>query len=1040
MNAYLTPLLWIAGKYLGRNPFFAYGGKNPLLHQTEVVAKSLFIKPTRMLIADVIGLGKTITALRILKAIDSYKKLSRVLIAVPSVLVDQWIDEMRGMGVSPNLVGKNELKFLEKHPELPSGWYIGSIDTLKRQEYMEVLGRNKWEAIVVDEAHKLGIVGNEPNERWENIGRLIRENKDSLVLLLSATPHRGKANDYLARLALIDPTLLEVTNLSVLGKLFDKPEFYQRTHNVILFRRSKDDVNNVYEGAEIFKPCNMLAVLIEPNDCERNLLRSITELATSYLGNYYARMVNVLGWKTGRAQGIVALLRTLLVKRGLSSPRALVKTFGKLVEKRGKYMELIERGYSWDEAREKVAEELEKYAERLDKILTGDFEDLEEELDDEFDRLATHFSELLDENLEVLRSGLEKAKKCAEAILAGRELDSKVETLKKILGLVLRASPEELPEEFKDLASGKAIVFTEFKDTALYLYERLRRWAEEEFGDPKVVRVFTSDNREEIEDIKEWLSGKGRKVLVTTDVAGEGLNLQYANVLINYEISWSPIRLEQRIGRVWRYGQNKITYVFNLFLADALEKEVAEVVFSKLYGISISVGKLEPILGEKVFLSTIRNELLEHAVEERETIGGLIPVEIDIKDRKISLSEAKIIDLVVTDARAFVEAFIRSLKKLMSEIKRKRIFPLKVGAEEVREELKHLTGFRDVEDVTRTLKSIVRAISGALNLSIEERDGKILLRSEDGRVYELATSNPEGFLKEFLRNFGADYCTDLKYFAYQGDVRELLLISEAEVSVGEEVRYVEPVGIVANFETSGITILRGEKLFETLSDVLPKSVPFDEVYGLDEVLESIPQILNASRNTFYEKELKKGAVKLIESLREYEEVKRKLGGQAFFHVNDPRVSIKEPTFLMISSAFFPEVSEKLSGEVWGWAEEKALPVVLEYEKQKGREATRVSGYEHYDVKSVRRGEDGRILEERFIEVKTKMRRYLNIELKDEEFELAKAKGEDYWLYIVFGVGEKEPVILCVRDPVEKIPFKRKIAVEKREEYYFSVGG
>jgi len=1034
MRAYLAPLLWVAEK-LESNPFFIYGGKRPLLHQTEVVAKSLFLKPTRVLIADVIGLGKTITALRVLRALDRYRRLSRVLVAVPSVLVDQWIDEMRSMGIKPIVIRRESLDFLAQHRELPAGWYVGSIDTLKQPEYMELLRRSRWDAIIIDEAHKLGIVGRRPNLRWQSLGRLIIESRDAAVLLLSATPHRGKARDYLARLALLDPTLLEAANVSTLARAFDRPEFYQKTHNTILFRRSKDDVNEVYERRPVFKPCVMLAVLVEPNDVERSLLRAVTELATTYLGSYYAYLVDALGWEAGRAQGIVGLLRTLLVKRGLSSPRALVKTFGKLVEKRGRFVELIEKGYSFEEAQRRVAEELERYSKRLDEVLTGDVGEVEEELDEEFDRLASYFDRVLDERL---RGRLEEAKEAAEQILSGRVKDSKLETLKRILRLVLRASPSELPDEFRDLASGKAIVFTEFKDTAYYLYEGLRRWAEEEFGDPSIVRVFTSENRGEIEDVKRWLSEGGRRVLVTTDVAGEGLNLQYANVLVNYEITWSPVKLEQRVGRVWRYGQDRVTYVFNLFLADALEREVAEVVFAKLYGISVSVGKLEPILGERVLLSTIRNELLEHAVGGRRAIGGLMPLEIDFGEGKVPLSEPKIIELVARDARAFVEAFVRALRKLVREVRYKRIYPHRADAERVREELRYLTGFGDWGEVLEAEALLARTIAGLLNLEVEERDGAILLRSWEGAVFELPTADPEAFLRRLRDYFKPD--GSARCFVYQGDRKEVLLLTEAEVLVGGEVRYREPIGVAADFETGELVVLRGRALVERLSGILQRSIPVDEVFGLDDVLSAIPQIVSSSYSTFYEGGLKGGALRLIESLREYEAVKRRLGGQAFFAVEDPQVSIKEPAFVFLSTAFLPEVEAAPSWEVWGWAEDEAVPVVLNYERLSGREAVRVSGFEHYDVRSVRRGSDGRVLEERLIEVKAKVGRGLGVGLSEEEFRVAREQGDRYWLYIVYGVGTGRPVVLCVRNPAGRLPFRRRVAVERREEYYLSIGG
>jgi len=1034
LHVYLTPLLWVAERYLKYNPFFIYGGKNPLLHQTEIVAKSLFIKPTRMLIADVIGLGKTITALRILKAIDSYRKLSRVLIAVPSVLIDQWISEMRSMGINPRIIERRVLDFLIKHPELPSGWYIGSIDTLKRPEYMAILRRNKWDAIVVDEAHKLGILGREPNLRWQNLGELIRENEDATVLLLSATPHRGKANDYLARLALIDPTLLEVVNVGALERVFDKPEYYQRTHNIMVFRRSKEDVNKVYENKEIFKPCNMLAVLIEPNNVERQLLRMITELATSYLSRYYGYMIENFHWKTGRVQSIIALLRTLLIKRGLSSPQALVKTFSKLIEKRGRFIELLERGYAPEEAEERIAEELERLGRKMDEILTGDIGEHEEELDEEFDKLASYFDRFLDEKF---RGELKAAVESAKKILRGEVEDSKLETLKRILNLVLQASPEALPEGFRDLASRKVIVFTEFKDTAYYLYKRVRSWIEEELGERNVVRIFTSDNRGDIEKIKEWLAKEGRKVLITTDVAGEGLNLQYANVLINYEITWSPVRLEQRIGRVWRYGQDKVTYVFNLFLADALEKEVAEVVFAKLYGITISLGKLEPIIGEKVFLSTIRNELLEHAIEGREAVGGLIPVEIDFKGRKLSLSEMRIIDLVARDARAFVIAFIKALKKLVREIRYKRVYPPSVEAERVRRELRYLTGFWDTKEAIDSAKTFLCSIAELLDADLEDLGEKVLLKLRNGRIIEFSSCNPEEILKELTRCFRSDDYA--RYFIYQDHEKKIVLLTEVEISIGDEVRYREPIGIVANIETGGIDILRGRLLIEKLSDLLLKAIPVDEIYGLDSILSLIPDIISASHNTFYEKEAREGAVRIIEFAREYEVFKKKLRGLKFFEVAEPRISIKEPKLIFLNSAFLPEVEEVISDEVWGWAEDEAMPIVFNYEGLNGREAVRVSGYEHYDVRSVKKDSEGRIIEERFIEVKTKMRRSLNVRLGREESMIARREGDKYWLYLVYGVGTERPVILAIRNPLERLPFRRRVAIEKREEYYLDVG-
>jgi len=184
------------------------------------------------------------------------------------------------------------------------------------------------------------------------------------------------------------------------------------------------------------------------------------------------------------------------------------------------------------------------------------------------------------------------------------------------------------------------------------------------------------------------------------------------------------------------------------------------------------------------------------------------------------------------------------------------------------------------------------------------------------------------------------------------------------------------------------------------------------------------------------RKMEKGAVNLIKLLKDYEEIKKELGGSSFFSVEEPQVKIRE-AFVFISSALLPEVESAISEEVWEWAEDEAMPAVFNYEGLNGREARRVSRQEHYDVKSERK-ENERIMEERFIEVKTKMGRSISFKLSDEEFEMAEEKGDSYWLYMVYGVRTDRPVILCIRNPAKRLQFRRKVALERREEYYFGV--
>jgi len=329
------------------------------------------------------------------------------------------------------------------------------------------------------------------------------------------------------------------------------------------------------------------------------------------------------------------------------------------------------------------------------------------------------------------------------------------------------------------------------------------------------------------------------------------------------------------------------------------------------------------------------------------------------------------------------------------------------------------------------MKSIVRAISELLDLNIEERKDKILMRSMSGEILELPVTNPEVFSRRLVDLFRTEDI--VKYFVYQDYRKEILLLSEVEVSAGGEIRYREPIGTAADLETHDITIFRGKMLVDKLIDLVTRSIPVDEVFGLEDVLSTIPQIISASCNA---REMEKGAVNLIKLLKDYEEIKKELGGSSFFSVEEPQVKIRE-AFVFISSALLPEVESAISEEVWEWAEDEAMPAVFNYEGLNGREARRVSRQEHYDVKSERK-ENERILEERFIEVKTKMGRSISFKLSDEEFEMAEEKGDSYWLYMVYGVRTDRPVMLCIRNPAKRLQFRRKVALERREEYYFGV--
>ena len=374
----VSVLSTVADYYL-KNPFFildSSGVKDPLLHQTEILARCFFLKPTRVLIADVIGLGKTITALRILEMLRIYDKASKILIIVPSILLPQWIEELKYFGIIPIIIGRRRLRELGKFTTLPSGVYIGTLDRLKREEYFRLIERADWDLIVVDEVQKLGFVGGKPNLRWKILGSFIARSKDTNTIMLSATPHKGYDYDYLARLYIVDPSLSSLGSSQALKRISRSLDssFYVSTHNVILHRRTKTDINDTYEQRRIFKDCYMLAILIKPLNHEAKMMSNLIEVGEKGLTQYYHELALRGYIDPAKINGVVRLLRKLIMKRGLSSPRALVETFGKMVKKRKEILARLEEEEELEEVKRVVDEKIPEFERGLEKIFDPEAE------------------------------------------------------------------------------------------------------------------------------------------------------------------------------------------------------------------------------------------------------------------------------------------------------------------------------------------------------------------------------------------------------------------------------------------------------------------------------------------------------------------------------------------------------------------------------------------------------------------------------------------------------------------------------------------
>lgn len=1018
----------LAETYL-KNPFFLLPQSTsptqevaPLLHQTELVARTLLINPLRVLVADVIGLGKTVEALRLVYALEKYSgKPLRTLVIVPSTLEKQWEQEIRRFGYEPVKLTHENLERLRRG-ELASGLFLGRMDTLKKEEYFPKLTEVEWDVIVVDEAHKI----EKPEIHRYNYIELAKMHRKASVILLSATPHRGKDKYYLALLSALDPDLAPLVQLRHRS---DSPivdaDFYSRTHNVLVFRRTKKDVNTIYEQREVFKRAVMLNVLLKPNELELKVLDGLVSIGREMLKTYYSMKLEMGERSLARVRGLPNLLTLLLVKRGASSPRALVNTFSSMSAKR------------IDDTPEGADESLEELVKQVKASIDPDKAgELEEEPDKTYNKLANA----------LYRSGLISGKsqqllteylRIANSMVRCDHPDTKVEF---IAGLVEAATGERgpLPSVLSDLLGAKILVFTEFKDTAEYIRSKLVSRLKAKYPSAEnMVRVLTSENKDEFKDVQAWLSKPGVKVLVATDVMSEGLNLQEANVLVNYEVVYSPVKLEQRIGRVWRYGQKRTVYVFNIFFLHPRIRKIHEIFFAKVYAINETLGKQEAIPGDNIYIVSLQNTIFDKMLERElgeqgrevarfiESVGygkatRALKGSEEVEETGENIEETATLSMVEDDDKEYEKRLdvlasevVRELLEVARIAQLRRLYPEQTSREDVERLLEAVWGIRNSDEAGR-LSQLVFDMYSKLTGDINKPKSPV-----DKLHYVLNRTPSEPLSKPLY------FVTSLS--------STILVLYRVPLAIGDRV-ISDLVLVKLNLSSGRAETFRGLKLVEQLSSVLENSLEIDEVYG------EIPAVTNALPACSMLAKESIRVEKVLDRVREYEEAKRKLvenrAGHPCEGVYTVRAEFGEPELLAVffSPDVLPRSSYQPSTGVWGEFEKKYLTeIVLAFEKQAGRQPVLVHLEEHYDVYSV--GRDG---EERFIECKGFTEPRVEFRLKEMQYWTARELGDKYWVYLVYGVGTNTPVVLAIRNPAHRLDLKPEVYEVREVRFRFSM--
>ena len=565
----------------------------PLPHQISAVYEAMLPRqPLRFVLADDPGSGKTIMAGLLIRELIMRADARRIMIVAPGSLVGQWQDELREkFGLDFEIFSR------ERQEGSGSGNYFADQDRLivrldqlaRSEEYREKLSATHWDLIIVDEAHKLSasFFGGEVKKTQRfNLGELL----GSLCrhfLLMTATPHNGKEEDFQLFLSLLDA-----------DRFYGK--FREGAHKVDvsdLMRRMVKESLLKFDGTPLFPQRFAYTANYSLSPLEASLYESVT--------TYVREEMNRADRLDGRRRGTVGFALTQLQRRLASSPEAIYQSLkrrrGRL-ESRLEEMKLLARGRS-------VREEAELYVSKIIDV-PANLDEADDELSPE--EYEAYADQVVDQataaetvpELEAEIGSLRALESQARAVVDSRS-DSKWAQLSHIL--------QDEPQ-MRD-ASGhrrKLIVFTEHRDTLNYLKARIA----DVLGNPDaVISIHGGVNRDERRKLQEMFrQDKDVLVLVATDAAGEGVNLQNANLMVNYDLPWNPNRIEQRFGRIHRIGQREVCHLWNLVAKETREGDVFQRLFEKLEVERKALGgQVFDILGE-AFDNTSLKQLLVDAI------------------------------------------------------------------------------------------------------------------------------------------------------------------------------------------------------------------------------------------------------------------------------------------------------------------------------------------------------------------------------------------------------------------------------------------
>jgi len=560
------------------DPHFAVSlsGIRTLPHQIEAVYMKMLPQPRlRFLLADDPGAGKTIMAGLLIKEMKLREAIDRILILCPSPLTIQWQDEMqRWFGEEFTIIFSAVDQQQLMNPWQRNNQVVASMDYAKQDDVRERVWQQRWDLVIIDEAHKCSAYTKKSSTRGDEAEKTKRYQlaekltaQADHVVLLTATPHHGDDDRFAHFVRLLDPDLFPEPH-----RLAEKAGEIRRDILRLgpdcpwALRRLKEDLKDL-DGRRLFPDRFAHTVTFRLNREEYDLYKAVTAYINEFLPQ-----------ASGSRRQSVALARTVFQRRLASSTMAIYRSLQRRLDKQKELLQDLEALPPAQRARR-----LAQLQGRL-----SDAEQEEDDLDEEERDL------LVDETTSALELDQLRAEIAALAEItaqASRLKDKGPEADSKLAALQACLKKAEF-QELKD-GRGKLLLFTEHRDTLVYLRDHLDKWGY------STCEIHGGMNPHERKKAQEDFR-VSRQICVATEAAGEGINLQFCHLMVNYDLPWNPTRLEQRLGRIHRIGQTLECHAYN-FVASESEEGQPIIEGRILHRLLEKLDQMRAVLADRVF-------------------------------------------------------------------------------------------------------------------------------------------------------------------------------------------------------------------------------------------------------------------------------------------------------------------------------------------------------------------------------------------------------------------------------------------------------